>query len=71
MCQKKKKKTLIHPNSYDYLEINVDVRAIEALNIKCIKAEPDCKSDEPRYSSNALEKVLLEITGKTNDIMEL
>ncbi|KAI9486557.1 MAG: hypothetical protein EXX96DRAFT_549561 [Benjaminiella poitrasii] len=44
--------------------IHVDVKAIEALGIQCVVADPDPTSEEPRYSSASLQAVLEKITLK-------
>ncbi|KAI8969036.1 hypothetical protein BDF20DRAFT_892934 [Mycotypha africana] len=41
--------------------IEVDIDAIKDLGIKCVVAEPDPNSEEPRYNSALLESVLRSI----------
>lgn len=43
-------------------QIPVDTKSIEALGIKCVTAEPDPNSEEPRYLSGPLHDVLSSIT---------
>lgn len=46
------------------IEIPVDTKSIEALGIKCVVAEPDPNSEEPRYLSGPLHDVLSSITSE-------
>jgi 2-phospho-L-lactate transferase/gluconeogenesis factor (CofD/UPF0052 family) len=41
--------------------VPVDVESVEALGIKCMAAEPDPTSEEPRYNSALLQSVLESI----------